>query len=350
MSSSTPLLTHPPREDPRSMVNPGKEQSALSWNPPKRGGGKRAGEGGKQLPKPGVRNSRCSDTVVPLRPSQDASASPTLGTSALGTSTILDFSSVTVEVDKRPPKLTRSSVVDESVSLEKDKPAAAVRRSATQFFRESQKDFISPPEDIPPTTLHLVKSSAPVAVHTPDIPVTPIQSVDIIPSKPRKASVVVDISKTRRSSIVSRKTSTIDLPKQKNTSATDGQRSRRISHHSESSRHSSNTDHHGNTDRHGNTDHHGKIAGITPETLRAAEVWKSRTNALKLRGAGGGVGRHVSFDEMVMDRLAEQKGISEHKRRHNQHPLARFRSLAITTNNRARNMALPELPIVELLS
>ena len=364
MSSSTPLLTHPPREDARSTlkdtVTPGKEQSALSWNPPKRGG-KRAGDGvGKQLPKPGVRNSRHSDPVAPVKPPQeplaaklDTSASTQLGTSALGTSTILDFSAVTLEVAKRSPRLERSAVVEGSMNLEKDKPVAAVnaekekpvaavQRLKTPSSDECQKAIVSPPEDIPPTALQLIKSSTPVLI--PEVAsaakaVTPTRSADMIANKPRKASVVVDISKTRRSSIVeklSRKTSTVDLPRQRRTSVTDNQRSRRMSvtdrgnpHQSESSRHSSNSD------------HRDRLAGITPETLRAAEVWKSRTNALKYRGGGGGGGGgiplHVSFDDMVMDHLAEQKGMSEHKRRHNLHPLARFRSLAITTNNRARS-------------
>ena len=364
MSSSTPLLTHPPRDDPRSSlkdtVTPGKEQSALSWNQPKRGGGKRAGDGGKQLPKPGVRNSRYSDPVAPVKPPQEppanqvTSASTQLGTSALGTSTVLDFSAVNLEVVKRSPKLTRSAVVEGSMNLEKDKPVAgvnaekdkpvaAVQRLKAPSSDEGPKPIISPPDDIPPTTLQLLKTSTPVLI--PEVAsaakaVTPTRSADVIANKPRKASVVVDISKTRRSSIVeklSRKTSTVDLPRQRKTSVTDSQRSRRMSvtdrgnpHQSESSRHSSNTD------------HHGRLAGITPETLRAAEVWKSRTNALKYRGGGGGGGRplHVSFDDMVMDHLAEQKGMSEHKRRHNLHPLARFRSLAITTNNRARSKYL----------
>ena len=354
MSSSTPLLTRPHDPDARTSMSQvkdsaaaGNDQSALPWIPPKRCPPRRGSEGGKKLPKPkpGVRNSR-SDVTPPAKPVIEASVTQ-LVASAFRTSPILETSNR--EVNKSPSVTGAScagrnsismgtEVYSDGVEMKSFHPASSsdqtVIVSPPQDIPPPTLEIVSPPQDIPPPTRELVKSSTPVIV--PETAVAPAAEI-VNKSQRATRKISLDVSKLKKNSVVDktplRQSSSAESSKSRKTSVADGQRTKRKSV-TDSAKRSALADGHAHRKGLG-TDSSYTRAGITPETQRAAEHWRSRTSASKYRG--GAKPLHVSFGDMVMDHHAEQKGMSEHKRRHNLHPLARFRSLAITTNNRARS-------------
>ena len=395
MSSSTPLLT---RRCEETLTNSQLKDSSESpeqvpWGTQKRIQPKRAGEGGKQLPKPGVRKIRC-ELPIPHNQAKYAleSAQPSqLG--SFGNSTVVNINDCNIEMKKSSPRIRTSGTDMVGLGTSYPPPSA-----------EAQGVIVSPPQDIPSLTLELVRSDTPV--HTSDGPgannTAPIVKVIAEetpqPNGPPKIIVSKDVSKPKQVSVVekpSRNTVSAEPSRSpsRRVSVSAGHRSKRMSiterkgSMTEGSKRAvsaennsketiipeakraaelwksqiskkkvsaieeskktltvenqpresltpetqraaehwkSRTSH----SRSSSAEYYAR-AGMTPETQRAAEVWRARTR--------GGKPMHVSFGDLAMDYQGEQKGMSEHKRRHNLHPLSRFRSLAITTNNRARS-------------
>ncbi|XP_063692649.1 thioredoxin domain-containing protein 2-like isoform X1 [Bolinopsis microptera] len=417
MSSSTPLLTRRCEEtltnsqlelkdssvtpeqsalpwSTHKRMQPKEEQSALPWSTHKRIQPKRTGEGGKQLPKPGVRKSRCELPHNQAKFALESSQPSHLGASTFGNSTVVNMNDCTIEMKKSSPRIRTSATEMVGMGTPYPPPSA-----------ESQGVIVSPPQDIPSPTLELVRSDTPV--HTSDGPGSnnSAPTIKVIaeetpqPNGPPKIIVSKDVSKPKRVSVVeepSRNTASAEPPRSRRISVPAGHRSKRMSvterkgSMTEGSKRAVSAENHtketitpeakraaelwksriskkkvsvieesektltvekqpreGLTPETQRAAEHWKSrtshskksasaeyyarAGVTPETQRAAEVWRSRTS-----GHRGGKPMHVSFGDLAMDYQGDQKGMSEHKRRHNLHPLARFRSLAITTNNRAR--------------